>query len=118
MTPQNAPPRSAIDRGADEGPDRFDLLLVEHAAPRRHLALAVEDRADEAVVLLRSQAAQIESDAAAGVAQTFAMAVGAVVGVDLLSGCDLRALGKRAGPPEPAGPPENKIIALGGGVVD
>src|SRR5262249_43834914 len=42
------------------GPQRLDLFALEHVAPRRHLVLAVPDRADEAVMLVVREAAQIE----------------------------------------------------------
>src|SRR6266487_3629161 len=36
-------------------PDRFDLLHIEHAAPRRHLGPAVENRIDEAIMVGRTR---------------------------------------------------------------
>src|ERR1043166_7933429 len=42
------------------GPQRLDLVRVEHIAPGRHLVLAARDRADEAAVLVARKLAQIE----------------------------------------------------------
>src|SRR6185369_16248188 len=85
-----APSGLAINRRADIGPDRFDLLHVERAAPGRHLSLAVEYRAHESIVVFAAQTAEIEGHAAAGVAQAFAVAVRAIVGIDPFAGGDLR----------------------------
>src|SRR6267142_784212 len=45
-----------IDGRADIGPDRFDLVRLQDAVPRRHVVLAADDRLDKAVVLVRAQA--------------------------------------------------------------
>src|ERR1700761_4133166 len=45
---------------ADIGPQRLDVLALEHVAPRRHLVLAVGHRTDEAVMLARRKFAQVE----------------------------------------------------------
>ena len=43
--------RLAINSRTNIGPDRFDLLHVERAAPGRHLSLAVEHRAHESIAV-------------------------------------------------------------------
>src|SRR5262249_1892468 len=69
-------------RCPNKRPDRFDLLHVEHAAPRRHLSLAVEHRIDETIMVGRTQTREVERGAAAGVAQLIAVAIGTVVPVN------------------------------------
>src|SRR5262249_55816389 len=73
---------SAIHRRANKRPNRFDLLHIEHAAPWRHLSLAVEHRIDEAIMVGRTQTREVERGAAAGVAQLIAVEIGAVVPVN------------------------------------
>src|SRR5262250_579532 len=73
---------SPIDGSAKVAPDRLDLLHVEGVAPRRHLVLSVEHGGDEALAILRSQAAQVERRAAGGVPESLAVAGGAVIPVD------------------------------------
>src|SRR4029078_7311385 len=97
---------SSIDSRTNIGPDRFDLFHVERAAPGRHLSLAVEHRADESIALFAAQAAKIEGHAPAGVAQAFAVAVRAIVGIDPFAGGDLRrsrGLGERYARPDEEG---------------
>src|SRR5215212_3989015 len=86
----------AIHLGADIGPDRFDLLRLQGTAPGRHLLFSVEHGVEKAFVVARTQAAQIERHAAAGVAQLVAMTACAIVAVDPLARLELRRV--RAGP--------------------
>jgi hypothetical protein len=59
---------SAIHGRPNKRPDRFDLLHIEHAAPRRHLSLAVENRIDEAIMVGRTQTGEVEPGASDGIA--------------------------------------------------
>src|SRR5262249_16770758 len=73
---------SAVHRRPNKRPDRFDLLHIEHAAPRRHLSLGVEHRIVEAMGAGRTERGGGEGGAAAGVAHLVAGAMGAVVPVN------------------------------------
>src|SRR6266478_1513527 len=73
---------SAIDRGANVGPDRFDLVRLQDAVPRRHVVLAADDRLDKAVVLIGAQAPEIERRPARKGLQLLAMAAGAAVVIE------------------------------------
>src|SRR5436190_19774019 len=68
--------------GANIGPDSFDLVRLQRTAPGRHLALAVEHAVEIPIMVARAQSPEVESHSATGVAQLFAMATGAVIGVE------------------------------------
>jgi hypothetical protein len=61
------------------GPDRFDLLLIEHTAPRWHLVFSIQDRVDEPIMILRPQASKVERHSPTGILQPLAMARRAVI---------------------------------------
>ena len=46
--------------GADIGPDRLDLVRVQHILPRRHGFLAIEHAIEEARAVVMRELAQIE----------------------------------------------------------
>src|SRR5690242_21713744 len=78
--PEAAP--SPIDGRANVGPDRFDLVGLQDAVPRRHVVLAADDRLDEAVVLIGTQAPEIERRPARKSLELLAMAAGAAVVIE------------------------------------
>jgi len=61
------------------GPDRFDLLLIEYTAPRRHLVFSVQDRVDEPIMILRLQAPKVERHPSTGISQLIAVTRRAVI---------------------------------------
>src|SRR5262245_11444837 len=71
-----------IDGRANIGPDCFDLVRLQDAVPRRHVVLAADDRLDKAVVLIGTQAPQIERRPARKGLQLLAMAAGATVVIE------------------------------------
>ena len=73
--------------GPDELPDQIDLLVRQHALPRRHLILSHQHRVFEASPVRGLQTPQIES--LAGADQLLAMAGEAVVVVDRFAGVNL-----------------------------
>jgi hypothetical protein len=66
----------------------IDLLLGQHAAPRRHAILPISDRVEEAAALVCRKGAQVE-EAAAGIVHPHAVADRAMVGVEFRTGGDL-----------------------------
>src|SRR6266849_4713673 len=69
------------------GPQRFELIGLEEIAPRRHLVLAADDRAEEALALVVRKFPQVEC--AAGVLHARAVARRAVDCVNFSTGADL-----------------------------
>ena len=61
------------------GPDRFDLLLIEYTAPRRHLVFSVQDRVHEPIMILRPEASKVERQSSAGILQPIPVTRRAVI---------------------------------------
>src|SRR5262245_19128075 len=86
---------STVHVGADIGPDRVDLLGIEHATPWRHRVLAIEHRVHETSVVARAQPSKVETCTTTRVAQPFAVTGPAVIPIDALALCHLLHVGRR-----------------------
>src|SRR5262249_15973356 len=84
-----------VDRGTDISPDRFNVLAIENAVPGRHVVLSGRDGINKSVVLVWSQASQIERPAATYIVQLFPVARRATLCIDLRSGFDPRAFDRQ-----------------------
>src|SRR5882724_3461134 len=71
-----------IDGRADIGPDRFDLVRLQDAVPRRHVVLAADDRLDKTIVVVGAQASEVERRPACKSLQLLAMTTRAAVVIE------------------------------------
>src|SRR5262245_26126302 len=77
-----------IDGHANIGPDCFDLVHLQDAVPRWHVVLAADDRLNKAVMLIGTQAPEIERRPARKGLQLLAMAAGAAVVIERVAFLD------------------------------
>src|SRR5262249_31044465 len=82
-----------IDGRANIRPDRFDLVHLQDAVPRRHVVLTADDRLDKAVVLAGAQSPEIERRPARKGLQLLAMAARAAVVIEGVALLDERLRG-------------------------
>jgi hypothetical protein len=85
-----------IDGRANIGPDRFDLVHLQDAVPRRHVVLAADHRLDKAIVLAGAQSFEIERRPARNGVQLLAMAARAAVVIEGVALLDERLRGTGA----------------------
>src|SRR5262249_3238174 len=90
-----------VDRSPDIGPDRLDFLIFENAVPGGHVVFSASDRINKSVMLIRSQAPQIERPAPAYIVQIFPVAAGAALRVNLGTGFDPAHCVERSKPNAP-----------------